>query len=78
MCARSICICVDPVILLGSYVCYTQQIRWVHFEAFIAETYVQLVTTELCATLLADLSSLGAAATARMSEMSAVLYCTVA
>ena len=56
------------MILLGSYVCYTQRIRWIHFEAFIAETYVQLVATELCATLLADLSSLGAAATARMSK----------
>ena len=66
------------MILLGSYVCYTQQIRWVHFEAFIAETYVQLVATELCGTLLADPSSLGAAATVRMSKMSAILYCTVA
>ena len=56
------------MILLGSYVCYTQRIRWTHFEAFIAETYVQLVTTELRATQLADLSSLGAAATARMSK----------
>ena len=66
------------MILLGSYVCYTQRICWIHFEAFIAETYVQLVTTELRATLLADLSLLGAAATVRMSKMSAVLYCTVA
>ena len=24
----------------------TKQIRWIHFEAFIAETYVQLVATE--------------------------------
>ena len=46
------------MILLGSYVCYTQQIHWIHFEAFIVETYVQLVATELCATLLADLLSL--------------------
>ena len=66
------------MILLGSYVRYTQWICWVHFEAFIAETYVQLVATELCATLLADPSSLGAATTVQMSEMSAVLYCTVA
>ena len=43
----------DPVILLGSYVCYTQQIHWINFEAFIVETSVQLVATELCATLLA-------------------------
>ena len=46
------------MILLGSYVCYTQQIRWIHFEAFIAETYVQLITTELRATLLVDPLSL--------------------
>ena len=35
----------DPVILWGFYVC-TQRIHWIHFEAFIAETYVQLVATE--------------------------------
>ena len=46
------------MILLGSYVCYTQRICWIHFEAFIAKTFVQLVATELCATLLADPSSL--------------------
>ena len=36
----------------------TQQIHWIHCEAFIAETYVQLVATELRATLLADPPSL--------------------
>ena len=59
--ARSICIYVgsgDPVRVL----------RLLHttntldtLEAFIAETYVQLATTELCATLLADLLSLKSA-----------------
>ena len=34
----------DPVILCRSYVC-TQQIHWIYFEAFIAETYVQLAAT---------------------------------
>ena len=24
----------------------TQEVRWIHFEAFIAETYVQLATTK--------------------------------
>ena len=66
------------MILLGSYVCYTQRIRWIHFEAFIAETCVQLVATKLRAILLADPSLLGAAATVQMSKMSSVLYCTVA
>ena len=56
------------MILLGSYVCYTQQIRWIHFEAFIANTYVQLVANELHATLLADSSLLGAAATVQMNK----------
>ena len=46
------------MILFGSYVCYTQRIHWIHFEAFIVETYVQLVATELRATLLADSLSL--------------------
>ena len=32
----------DPV---GAYVC-TQRIHWMKFEAFIAETYVQLVATK--------------------------------
>ena len=56
--------------LSGSYVCYTQGIHWIHFEAFIAETYVQLVTTELRATLLADPPSL-----VLMSKCAP--YCTV-
>ena len=25
----------------------TQQVHWIHFEAFIAETYVQLATTKI-------------------------------
>ena len=32
----------------------TQQICWIHFKAFIAETYVQLAATEVHATLLID------------------------
>ena len=63
------------MILLGSYVCDTMNRL---DEAFIAETCVQLVATKLRAILLADPSSLGAAATAQMSKMSSVLYCTVA
>ena len=49
------------MVLLGSYVCYTQRICWIHFEAFIVETYVQHVTTELRATLLANPLSLESA-----------------
>ena len=45
------------MILLGSYVCYTTNTLDT-IEAFITETYVQLVATELHATLLADLPSL--------------------
>ena len=33
------------MILWGSYVC-TQRIHWIYFEAFIAETYVQLAATD--------------------------------
>ena len=36
---------VDPVILLGSYVCYTTNTLDM-IEAFITETYVQLATTK--------------------------------
>ena len=32
-------------LICESYVC-TQQIHWIYFEAFIAETYVQLATTD--------------------------------
>ena len=68
------------MILLGSYVCYTQRIRWIHFEAFIVETYVQLAATELRANLLADpllLESVDQDALTASVRMSAVLYCTV-
>ena len=69
------------MILLGSYVFYTQQICWVHFEAFIAETYVQLVATKLCATLLADpllLEPVGQdMLTAAELLNECALYCTV-
>ena len=33
------------MILRGSYIC-TQRIHWIYFEAFIAETYVQLAATD--------------------------------
>ena len=47
------------MILRGSYVC-TQRIHWIYFEAFIAETYVQLATTNanvLCAQALCSETS---------------------
>ena len=43
-----------PVILWGSYVC-TQRLHWMKFVVFIAETYVQLVVTDLRAILPARL-----------------------
>ena len=49
------------MILLGVLSLSHKQICWIHFEAFIAETYVQLVATELRATLLADPLSLESA-----------------
>ena len=45
------------VILWGSYVC-TQRIHWMKFVVFIAETYVQLVITDLRAILPARLDRL--------------------
>ena len=44
----------DPV---RSYVC-TQRLHWMKFVVFIAETYVQLVITDLRAILLARLDRL--------------------
>ena len=58
----------------------TQRIRWIHFEAFIAETYVQLVATEATcySTGWSALPGVGVA-TVRMSWMlMRRTYCTVA
>ena len=59
------------MILLGSYIC-TQRVHWSSFEAFIVETYVQLVATKLCATLLVDVYQ----SSARVQLLLA-LYCVV-
>ena len=45
----------------------TNTLNTLCFEAFIAETYVQLVATELCATLLVA-----------VAQLTPVLYCTMA
>ena len=71
------------MILLGSYVCYTKNTLHV-VEAFIAETYVQLVATEsMCcstswSTLLERLLANAPTTTATVAlTVALALYCVV-